>query len=226
MNRLILLGIVGLAVLAIAMPAQALTITFDDIATLQSLNTNINGLQYYADMPANYAGYNWGNWEVDNGASYVSAYLNTAANAPPSSPNFIANYFGNISSTVSDGKFQLLSLYVSTFATNGGVAPQGWSSSKVTITGFLNNVQVGQDIFDLTPQFVQVTPSWAGLSVDTVQFTSAAGGQYFAVDNVEVQGVGSAPPPVPEPLTMLAVTAGIGSLGVYVRRKTKGAAVA
>lgn len=191
---------------AAAVPASAVTITFDDITN--TVATPVS--------PANvlYNGYLWSNFFVVD-----SAYLAALPIGGPSgygagtiSPNSVAYGFGGPATVHSTTDFYANSGYL-TGAWRDGVA--------VSINGFNN----GQLVFSQSVIVSSTTPSFvnfAHIAVDSVEFTSSGGihnplytagdGAAFALDNLTLSAV-------PEPASWAFMLAGFALVGGALRRR-------
>lgn len=202
-----------LGVLAIASVAQAsIVVNFDDVATPNVFQ----GTMSWGSIPASYAGLQWApvlpppgstlsNWEVGDSATYKTAYRNSYG--APSGPNFAYNGTGLSVSTVSGAPFNFLGAQFSTWAQDNTY--QNFSSTTVTITGYLGNSQVGSSVIVGLPSttFTGLTGALLGGPVDRITFVSDNPGaqRWWLMDNMTYD-------PVPEPASLILW--GLGGLGM------------
>ena len=187
MSRRNLLLASCLVAAAWAMPAEAITIGFDDI-TFPGTNEPV---------PDGYDGFTWGNLSVVNGpqaASFYGAFGgNGYTNNIVSPPNAIYNGFGSTASITQGGvPFDLVSFDL-------GAA---WRIGlQVTVTGLLAGQIVDQTTLsvDATGPATLETFGWS--DIDQVEFSSTGGdyagyalnGSQFVLDNLTVTPVGEPP---------------------------------
>ena len=171
-----------------ATTAQAVTVTFDD------LPESVSPTEF--TVPNGYGGLNWSNfYYVDVNSISNSGY----ANGMVSPTNVAYNGFGD-PAFASDSRFTLNSAYF-TGAWNDGL--------DIHVVGSLGGVTVyTTDFLVNSTSPTLYTFNWAGL--DNVAFSSSGGtdhgyggsGTQFAMDNLRINE------PVPEPSTLLLLTAG------------------
>jgi hypothetical protein len=181
-----------------AAPANAFTVTFDDIYVA----TN--------DMIVNYQGATWENFYVANGSAYSNGYTNGTV-----SPNNVGfNGYGNPATVTSPNPFTFVSAYFT----------GAWNDDlSVTVQGFLNNVEKYSTTFlvnSITPSLMTLNMS----NIDKVTFSTSGGtahgyiggdGTHVAIDNIEISEV-----PLPAALPLFG-SAFASLLGVGAWRKRK-----
>jgi hypothetical protein len=184
--------------------AAALDINFDGIPT-----PNNQGGVLWGTVPADCgvpgSGFVCTGLEVVNQPSF-QAYYGTDLTFP-SSLNAAYNGSGVLEVSVSDDPFDLVSAYFSHWPNVDGSA-----SLTVTITGYLNNVQVGSPVVvHLADGFVSVP---VGLNnIDRATFTADGANRWWLMDNLTVSSA------VPEPATLfLAIGGVLVGLGLFRRR--------
>lgn len=187
-----------LFLLALAAPAGATVINFDDLTTVNAWGSVTNA---WVDVPISYAGYTFVGWEAMNRSAF-NAYYGQSESVLPSDPNFA--YPGNDSGGV-------LQVSSSTPFYFQGASFAYWPNAvgavgSVTVTGWLGSAQVGSVTQNLGGWF-----NSAGISgpVDRLEFSPSTG--YFRMDNLEVA-------PVPEPASMFMLGGGLIFLGLVSRK--------
>jgi len=187
----LLVSIAGLA------NATIISINFDD------LDAEAAG---WIVLPTNYQGFTWtGGWEVEGQAGSQGWLTYNNQYNFPSLKNAAYNDTGAAVSTLSSSMaFSLDSLSVASWGLNN--AFQSWSTRTLTIEGYLGATQVYSVPISLGLGFAPIT-SFAGLSVDKVDF-KAASGTWWLVDDISIRQV-------PEPATLAIL--GLG--GLLLRRK-------
>ncbi len=190
--------VAALAMFACARRAQADVVNFDDVTLTQSLGSVANA---WADLPTNYAGYQWTGWEVMSDAACAANYSGCTI-AAPSAPNFA--YGGNDTAT--------LTTESGTPFIFSGVDLAYWPGaegalSTVTIQGYMNNVLVGSTTTTLANSF-QNSGGIAG-PIDKLVFPVAG---VYRADNFNVA-------PVPEPSSIALLGTGLLAAGLVIRRR-------
>lgn len=186
---------------AMAMLARADTIIdFNDLGTPNSSA----GIADWGVIPTAYAGFVWSGWEVVDGATFNTAYASIFSGPFPNKAAYNGGD-GNLTVTLSSANpFNLVGADFSSWA---GIDPT-YAATSVTVTGFLGGVQVEIPIVvSLTDGFL--TTSIDLDDVDLVVFTTLDVGQYWLMDNMEVQTVS-------EPASALLILGGL--LFLLVRR--------
>ncbi len=191
------------AAAAIAAPASATVISFDDVGG--------NGAQ----VANGYNGLNWNNFGVLNKANLpVSGYA-----AGTVSGNFTAfNLFGTPASINSATDFTLNSFFLTA----------AWFDNLVvTVTGSNNGSQVFSQV--LSPSATAPTLySFGGALIDQLSFVSTGGtlhpgyngsGTQFALENLTINE--SILAGVPEPASWAMMITGFGLAGIAARRRAK-----
>ena len=189
---------VAVVVAASAVRVNAELITFDDIATNDSITSVSNG----------YHGFNWG------GGGFYAVSQNYApsqgwADGVVSAPNAVFNAAGqpySLTSSTAGNSFVFTSAY---FASPGYVG-----GAPVTVTGFLHGNQVGSLTFDTTTTPVLENFNW---TVDKVTFTDTDY-EVFEMDNLTVSSV-------PEPSTLIVLSL-LGTLAITIGQWRKRRATA
>ena len=192
--------------------ADLVTVTFDDVATPKN-----DGGAIWGNVPQSYAGLIWqGNpsgdgtdWQVITNASYNSVYSNTVVF--PTSPNAAYNDTGSLTMTI-DGKqsFYFDGAKVATWAANNNFV--GYGSRYLTVTGYLNGLQVGQTGQDLTVPFAPLNMTvWGNPLVNELTFTANTSGTWWLMDNLQYT-------PSPAPAAILLGMMGLGLVGWLKRR--------
>lgn len=186
------------AITAIAAPATAVTITFDDVEGFSSVS---NG----------YKGFNWNNFFAIDATMVVSSGYFAGV---VSLNNVVANGFPTPATISSAKAFSLTSGYL-TAAWNDGLTVQ--------LNGYLG----GNPVFTQTFSPTATGPtlySFNGASIDTAMFSSFGGshhegyfgtGTYFGLDSLTINGAGG----VPEPASWALMVAGFGLVGASMRRR-------
>ena len=192
-SRFALFAAVAVMVAASAVPVNAAVITFDDIATNNSITS----------VPLGYQGFNWGVsggfYAVSQNYSPSQGWVDGVVSAPKTRSSTRRGRPIALFLPTAGSSFVFNSAY---FASPGYVG-----GSPVTVTGFLRHgAQVGSVSFDTTTTPVLKTFNW---TVDTVTFTDTYY-EVFEMDNVTING-GS----IPEPCTLI-VGLPLGGLGVVV----------
>jgi hypothetical protein len=210
MKKTMLLAVMlSIPLALVTVTAHAAYVLFDDLATSGG----------YGTVPAAYKGFTWNGFEVVSQATYQSTATGGWANttAFPSVPNAAYNGNGAATVTLLPGNGYPITFGGADFWT------WTWQNSKfvnsadvLTVTGWLNGVQVGHDTFDLngTPQARYDGYGWL---VDKVTFErTVAGGTegYWLMDCVQVAST-----PVPPSLYLLAAGL-VGTLVARRRRRT------
>ena len=208
--------------MVILMPGMAMadTLVFDDVTdgVLQSPPYTA------APLPTNYAGFSWsstttnGYWGVLDNASYRTEIPNVISwnnNFDfPSNPNVVLNEDGNVgASQVTLARatpFNLISAYFSDWTQNSN--QNFFGASSLTLTGYLNNVQVGSVTFNLAPGPLQLQDiNLFGVDRVTFDATSGGNGYYFLMDNMVYT-------PIP-PSALLLGSGLLGLVGLGWRRR-------
>jgi hypothetical protein len=168
-------------------------IDFNDLAT----PNNGAGIADWGVVPTSYATFMWAGWEVVDGASFDSAY--TPIFSPPFPNKAVYNGGdGNLTVAISSGTpFNLIG---ADFSYWPGIGTP-YEASIVTITGWLDDVQVGAPVvISLTDTFALASINLVNINLAT--FTSSDEGQYWLMDNMEVQTA-------PEPSSALLLLGGL-----------------
>ena len=177
---------------------------------------------HYWNMPT-YAGYQWSNFGLMDQSSYINGPAQTLANAnagyklgATSGVNEIFNLSGQDAALTKVGG--------GLFDFNAANMTSAWlGNHQVKVTGWLNGVVVNEKTVTL-----QVTGTQKNvfdfMGIDKVTFSSVAGnkialnqfndGKQFILDDVVLNVA-----PVPEPSTYAMMFAGLGVLGLMVRRR-------
>jgi hypothetical protein len=192
MRRFTMICALAIALLA-SSNAVADIVTFDDIAE--------------GTIPNGYAGFNWGQFGVAEGALHGAGY----ANGVVSPDNVAFNEWANVA-MISDGAFNFEGAYL-TGAWNDGL--------NVNIKGYLG----GAVVYDTTVVTSAYMATWFDfdyLNVDALEFTSFGGiavpgwngsGEHFAMDNFTVSAV-------PVPGAVLLGMLGLSVAGARLRKKS------
>ena len=189
--------IVGAMMVALASPALAGPITFEDVVSTNSYDSGpyADGSYEVAD---GYAGLDWDNFFVGTGTDlygYTSGdgYLNGVV-----SGDYVAfNGFGEVSA-FSDGAFTLVSGYFTSAFDD---------FNEIEVTAYLGGVeQYFTSFFVDTTGPLLVTFDWS--NIDEVSFLSWDG--QFVLDDLNV---------VPEPATLALVGLALGGLAATRRRR-------
>lgn len=198
-NRMLLFASL---LLALAAPAGATVIKFDDLTTP---NVSV-GTANWGIVPATYAGYNWSGFEVIDGVTFQGVYGSLPF---PSTPNAAYNGGnGNATVTMSAANpFNLDGAYFSFWPNVGAYA-----ANSVTVSGTLGGNPVGSPVVvNLGSGFNWVPLNLNG--VDSVSFSSGQG-KYWLTDNITTSAA------VPEPASMFLLGTGLIALGWIRRRVT------
>lgn len=203
----------GLIPFAAAANAQLI-----DFENYKKPNTN----DYYWDL-GSFEGYKWSNFNIMDRNECVATVCSAPANI--GSGYFNGNTSGTFNIVNSGGNDAFLSkVSGGTFTFTSAQMTSAWlADHQVRVTGWLNGQVVNQ--MDVTLQITGaqlVNFNFAG--VDKISFSSISGkgvlaGHYtdhqFTLDDVVLNGVA----PVPEPSTYAMMFAGLGILGVMVKRR-------
>jgi hypothetical protein len=175
--------------------ADNLVFNFDDLATPNT----VPGASNWGYVPTGYQGFTWSGFEVTAVDAQFDSVYGTSLQAT-STPNAAYNG-GSGNAVVSISSGTPFNFVGADFAYWPGVG--GYASNTVTVTGYLNNVQVDSPVVvNLGDPF-----AWASIGlngVDQVQIASDSqgSGRYFLMDNATFE--------TPEPVTLGFV--GIGLL--------------
>lgn len=192
-------------------PANAVTLTFEDLQSLAAVANPWYSYGKIAQAPNGYGGLNWQNlWVLDVYTftwSPTSGYRNGVVSGA-----MVANNSGGtpLSMLALSTPFTLHSAYL-TGAWNNGLTVQA--------VGYRSNVQVYSKtvtVSALSPTMV----SYDFANVDKITWSSSGGtnaglggsGQLFAMDNLSYDFV-------PEPSSILSLLCGIGGMGGMMRRR-------
>jgi len=196
-------GLIMLGLVVTGASSHALVLNFDDVAT--------NSWTY---LSTNYQGFTWSaNAAVLDNAWYNSNYGNNIAF--PSASKALFNDSGQATvAAANNALFTFDGLSAAFWAASN--ASWGYSSSTLTVRGYLNNVLVGSSSMNLGAQFASMS-GFAG-ALDRLEFINDGQAQHFwLVDNVRLGTPGT----VPEPMTM---GLGLAAVAAYARRRMKSAA--
>ena len=195
----ILTGFLTGAVLALASPAQAAVVDFDDVSAGGKLST----LSKYNP----YDGLSWTNsWFL--GDTAVNGYSNGAH----SGTQFVSNGFGVNNLGISSATaFNLNGAWFATPATNGSKAT--WIN--ITAYDAANQLIGSTGNIAINGSYSWVQASFANVSRLTI--TRDKG--WFVMDDLSVSAIGPGPSPVPEPGSLLLLTAGLLMTGFAAARR-------
>jgi hypothetical protein len=186
------------AVLTLASPAQAAVVDFDDVSAGGKLST----LSKYNP----YDGLSWTNsWFL--GDTAVNGYSNGAH----SGTQFVANGFGVNNLGISSATaFNLNGAWFATPATNGSKAT--W----INITAY----DAADQLIGSTGNIaINGTYSWVQASFASVsRLTITRDKGWFVMDDLSMSAIGPVPSPVPEPGSLLLLTAGLLMTGFAAKR--------
>jgi hypothetical protein len=220
MKRIKLLLVVALS-LVICLPGMALAsiiLNFDDIANVPYVPAAPgNTAADINTLAPNYGGFTWtgsgtGYWGVINHDTYAQPAYNNQLPFP-SMDNVLINENGNVGAT-------LVAMGSTPFIFNGATfarwsqndSTNYWGATKLTINGYLNNVLVGTQTFDLSAAWTVVDSTILGI-VDRLDFVpTASNGNYFLMDNFSYTAV---------PLPPSALLLGSSLLGLGLLRFRK-----
>lgn len=197
-------GIAVLVILCASLPAAASVLNFDSIATGGTV----------AQVPAGYGGFTWDtNAYVTDNTYYDTAYSNTTTF--PSAPNALYNGFGVPTITISGSPFSFQGADVATFADANSEV--GFSSTTITIDGYLSSVLVGTASMTLNTDgtFSFLNANFA--DVDTLTLSSSGNGEWWLLDNFTYNGSSA----TPEPSSILLMGTGLIALGAIRKRARK-----
>jgi hypothetical protein len=176
--------------------AGATPVTFDDI---------------FGGIPAGYAGFNWGGWQVIPDWMFAE-YGNTYDS--PSGTGAANNAGGGLVKTISaDTDFDFIGAYFTGWALNDSYGP--FTATSITVEGYNNGTLVNSATMLLSANGYD----WFAanlLGVDQLRFISSGDGQDFLMDDFTFNETVAAP--VPEPTSLLLVGSG---LAVAARRFRK-----
>lgn len=196
MNR----GLLAIAMISAVTTSQALVLNFDDVTTSS-----------YVQLPSNYQGFTWSAnaWVVDN-TYYKNNYGNTINF--PSSTKALYNDSGQATvAAANNALFTFDGLSAAYWAANNG--SWQYSSSTLTVRGYLNNQLVGTSSMNLGAQFANMA-GFAG-AIDRLEFINDGSAlHYWLIDNVTLGTPGT----VPEPMTM---GLGLAAVAAYARRRAR-----
>jgi hypothetical protein len=191
---------IAAAVLAVAAPASAVVINFDDLGT-----------DAFTQVPASYQGLTWDYWAAVNGANYgPSGYANGVVSGGNSACGCAGDFSQPEQSISRAGNFTLVSGYF-TSAWNDG--------ATLVVSGFNGaTLLFGTEAVLNTSGPSFLTFGWSG--IDKVTFSISGGtpsglpggGDYFAVDDLSISFV-------PEPQSWAMMIAGFGLVGATMRRR-------
>lgn len=198
-------GMVALGFVGGVAASEAIVLNFDDVAT-----------STFVSLPSNYQGFTWSSTAsvVDNGL-YNTTYSNTITF--PSGSKALYNEIADtgLVTVTNNVSFTFDGLSAAFWATND--ASGVYSSSTLTVKGYLNNVFVGSSSMNLGAQFATMN-GFAG-AVDRLEFINDdvnLPNLYWLVDDLRLGTPGT----VPEPMTM---GLGLAAVAAYARRRTKSA---
>jgi hypothetical protein len=196
----ILTGFLAGAVLALALPAQAAVVDFDDVSAGGKLST----LSKYNP----YQGLSWtSSWFL--GDTAVNGYSNGAH----SGTQFVTNGFGVNNLGISSATaFNLDGAWFATPATNGSKAT--WIN--ITAYDAANQLIGSTGNIVINGSYSWVQAGFANVSRLTI--TRDKG--WFVMDDLSVSAIGPVPSPVPEPGNVVLLAAGL-LLTVFAAKRRK-----
>lgn len=182
-------------------------------ATLLDFEFGSTGSSILSSANQGYGGFTWdGTWVQYDTGTYQSTFGNTGT--APSGDEFVFNSGGIITASATQSAFDLTSAYFSTWASNGAFG--GFSSTSVTVNGYLGATLVGSVTQQLTTDFAFMD---IGLSnIDRFDVVNDGGsGRWWLMDDLVInENLGS----VPAPATLLLFSIGLAGLG-WSRRRQK-----